>query len=660
MPKLTNIVLLSLLVGGVLLAVPFTDNFIFDTKKLLVILAGLIILGETAYQLWKTKSIVITLSPFTVALKVMAAAALFSTFLSGAYPYEALFGWGGVLLMIVAVAGLGAELVTKKHAQLAPLFLGGAAAALGLISAVQAFGFGPSHLYNMVFGTAYPHTGLFNLAESPLVALQVMIAAGAGVAAWGLEKRARLSQPMFISMAVGIVLGFAVMGWTTFLNPTTKMTNPLSLTSNLLVVKGVLSSPKTAAIGYGPHAFAHAYNHFKPASVNNTEAWNNEYDNGVNLPLTLVVTQGLFGLLGWAILVGFLIKYLIHHVAVRQQPLTWVLVATLALQLLFPPSIVMMVVFGVTLAYWLATQEAAFEKVKMHTLITRISPDQTKVASTSITHVLSVGVSVLLVVFMAATVYGSVRAFAASFFFYQSTRAMANNRTANDIYELQKKAVAFNPYIDINRRRYGLTNLAVAQALASNPELNEEQRNQALELIQQAIREGRAATMLQPEDARNWEALGTIYQNLIGVATGADQWTVTSYSRAVETDPNNPVLWFQLGSTFYQNKQYAEAARVFAQAAQLKPDYHNALYNLANALRENKQMNEAEQAYNQLQLQLDPSSAEYNLVKVELEQLKALKASEAANPSATESSQVPPSVVEDSLINNPLEATPVQ
>ncbi len=660
MNKLFHTVLLSLLVGSILLAIPFTDSFVFDTKKLLLIVAGLIILGGTAYQLWKTKSIVVTLSPFTVALKVLAAAVIFSSFLSGSYPYEALFGWGGVLLMITAVAGLGTEFLTKKHVDQLPLFLGGTAAVLGLVSALQTFGYGPSHLYNMVFKTSLPHDGLFNVSESPLVALQVLLAAGAGLVAWGLEKRERFTKPLFVSMAVGIALGLGTMGWVTFLNPTTKLANTLPWTANLVVAKGVLSSPKTALIGFGPHGFAHAYNRFKPANINSTPVWNIEFNNGVNLPLTLVVTLGLLGLAAWVMLAVFMVKYLLKHPQVRQQPLTWIIVSVLVMQLLFPPTIAMLVVFGVTLAYWLASQAASFETVKLHTLITRISPDQTKAASTSITHILSIGASVLLALFIVASVYGSVRAFAASYFFYQSTMVLANNGTANQIYELQKKAVGFNPYIDINRRRYGLTNLAVAQALANSPDLTEEQRSQVLQLVQQAIREGRAASLLQPEDARNWETLGTIYQNLVGVATGADQWTVSSFSRAIENDTNNPMLWFQLGSAFYQNQQYSEASRVFAQAVQLKPDYINALYNLANSLRQNGQLTEAEQAYVQLQSQLDPNSAEYGVVKGELEQLTAQKTVNEANPEAAPvEPQVPPSVIEESL-GNPLEATPIE
>ena len=142
-------------------------------------------------------------------------------------------------------------------------------------------------------------------------------------------------------------------------------------------------------------------------------------------------------------------------------------------------------------------------------------------------------------------------------------------------------------------------------------------------MIQQAIREARAATVINGSDSQNWQVLAQIYQNLIGVAEDADQWTVSAYTQAIQTDPTNPVLRVTLGGIFYNNKQYRQAASLFQQAIDLKADYANAYYNIANTLVQLEDYLNAKAAYQQTLLLIEPDSESYITASKELEQVEA-------------------------------------
>ena len=98
--------------------------------------------------------------------------------------------------------------------------------------------------------------------------------------------------------------------------------------------------------------------------------------------------------------------------------------------------------------------------------------------------------------------------------------------------------------------------------------------------------EGRFGVGIAPRSAANWEVLASIYKQISGVSQNALQFSLDAYGRAIQLDPLNPLLRLSVGGVYYQLKNYDLAVRFFDDAVSLKPDYSNALYNLAIALRD--------------------------------------------------------------------------
>ncbi len=213
--------------------------------------------------------------------------------------------------------------------------------------------------------------------------------------------------------------------------------------------------------------------------------------------------------------------------------------------------------------------------------------------------------------------YWLSRAAIAKYIFFKADQAGQSNQLV-EMYQLQQQAIGFNPYVASYHRRYALTNLSLATALANKTDLSEEEQTNMAQLIQQSIREGQVATQLQPADADNWKALGQIYNNLTGAITGADQWAVSSYTQAVQAAPHDPDLRVALGSIFYGVGQFEQAEELFTQAIQLESNHANAHYNLANALVKQGRLESAVVAYENVLVLVEPNSEDYQVAAQEL------------------------------------------
>jgi len=224
---------------------------------------------------------------------------------------------------------------------------------------------------------------------------------------------------------------------------------------------------------------------------------------------------------------------------------------------------------------------------------------------------------------LSAAIFGSyhlVRAYRSQTLLLAADRAIQKSEAVG-VYEQQQQAVNLNPYLDINRRAYALTNVMIAGALANKTDITDQEKEQINVLLQQAVREARAATVLDPSDSQNWQVLASVYSNMIGVAQDADQWAVQAYVNAIQTYPTDPNLRIGLGGVLLATKQLDQAISVFAQAVSVKPDFANSQYNLAVALRQAGRLEESKNSYQQTLALVDSSSEDFIKLTKEIESL---------------------------------------
>ncbi|MCS6956566.1 MAG: tetratricopeptide repeat protein, partial [Patescibacteria group bacterium] len=192
------------------------------------------------------------------------------------------------------------------------------------------------------------------------------------------------------------------------------------------------------------------------------------------------------------------------------------------------------------------------------------------------------------------------RNYISEFYFKKSIDSISKNNL-KETYDNQKKAIILNPFIEKYHINFSQTNLIIANNLIENLKLstneakiNDQDRQNIAQAIQQAIIYAKdGAVALNPQKAQNWQNLGEIYKNIIGLAQDADLFAIASYERAIILDPQNPVYRLNLGGIYYLLGKYNDALKFFEQAVFLKPDWPNAYYNLAWSYYKNQQFDKA-------------------------------------------------------------------
>ncbi|HUS51863.1 MAG TPA: tetratricopeptide repeat protein, partial [Candidatus Bathyarchaeia archaeon] len=467
---------------------------------------------------------------------------------------------------------------------------------------------------------------LFSPAGSPL-ALIAILATGLSLAIIiflkELSQEKLLSAVVFGGACVVIAVGLAI---TSFQLLPGKDTSLVTLSYPDSWAIGIEAFKQNPLFGVGPGNYPSAFNRFRPVSFNNNEFWNTRFGNASSYPLEILTIGGFLVLgsylflLGKTLLLGMRVYRRDHK---DQLPILIGLFVVLFLPWLIGSNLIFLALTFLFLAGLasLGRQETISFPSKTPGLI-------------------ALGLGLLLVI---PAFYFWGRVYAAEIAFRQSLEALNQNQGL-EVYSLQIKAIQLNPYSPNYRRAYSQTNLGLANSIATQTDLTDQDRDNISQLVQQAIREAKIATTLNPIDAINWENLAQIYRNLLNFAQGADQWAIAAYRQAIVTDPINPRLRVNLGGLFYSLQDYETALRQFENAIGLKPDYANGYYNLAATYREREMYPQAYQAM-QIVVSLIPGdSADYQTAINELNDL-----AEKLPAQATPSAQKEPAKPEEAL-----------
>ncbi len=331
-----------------------------------------------------------------------------------------------------------------------------------------------------------------------------------------------------------------------------------------------MNDPKTALFGVGPEAFLTAFTANRPPALNMTALWNVRFSTNATFLLHMLSVTGIFG--GIAFLV-FCLSLLPTKLTAGHFSRALAVIALIILPPTFP-------LIPLALAIFFVTEEHK-------------SPTWT-ITLPRIPGILKKGFLILLLPLLVLCGYFAFRAYAAEIVYYRSVKPSATVN-GTDVYNIQIQAVKLNPMSSRFRAAYSQTNLALASAIANAnrtgsgsaqlENLTEKDKQIVTQLIQQSIREAKATANLAPKNVAAWENLGLVYQNLFGIAEGADKWAIAAFQQAITLDPTNPLLRQSLGTIYMAQQNYTEAISQFSAAIELKPDLANAYYNLANAYR---------------------------------------------------------------------------
>jgi tetratricopeptide (TPR) repeat protein len=359
----------------------------------------------------------------------------------------------------------------------------------------------------------------------------------------------------------------------------------------------------------GPENFLQVFHRLRNPSYNLLPFWMVRFGSSSSELLQVLVTGGLLGLAAWSGMLLALFQ-VVKKIGRKEPGLAASAVIHMALFFVLPFNNLLWITLGLTAL-------AALNELRHHlpdlvkdvvillSAIRVVSPNNIKTMKTQAGF--SLTVSIVVVALAALMAYGAGRVWAASVFFEFSRQSALRNEGVATYQNLQK-AIALQPNNPAYRRSYATTNLAIAQSLASKPDLSESERETLTQLIQQSIREARNAATINPVETENWENLAGIYTNLLEIQ-GADEWALAANIQAIQTDPVSPALRLALGNLNLRLGKTDDALRAYEQAIQLKPDWVDAFGNYGVALEQKKELALALQSFQKAR-SLSPEGSE--------------------------------------------------
>lgn len=421
-------------------------------------------------------------------------------------------------------------------------------------------------------------------------------------------------------------------------------------------------------IGTGPSTYLFNFTTYKPLEFNQLQFWNISFDTANNEFLQVLGTLGLLGFIALVLFCAVVLqtsrKSLVYDTADTTHDNSQVLLFSLAVSGVV--SIILLLIHATTLmstvatlfilAALMASQKSVRDRVTELSLGLK--------ASTADNRQFDLLPVIIFIIFLIGAVPLLYRTFNVVYADTFHRKALAQANTNGRLtYEYLQRAETLNPYIDLYRVDMAQTNFALANAIASNAiqnsqnqaspaaALTDQDRQTIQALLSQAVNEARAATALSPRSARNWEVMASIYRNITGVAQNALAFSLDAYGRAIQRDPLNPALRVNVGGLYYSVRNHDLAIRFFSDAANLKPDYANAYFNLSIALREKGDLTNARSVAEQTVrlLQDDKENPSYKVAVDLLDDLKA----KIATGSASTTGQQAPAAQTGSALENP-------
>ncbi len=298
-----------------------------------------------------------------------------------------------------------------------------------------------------------------------------------------------------------------------------------SITNSFAVAKSVVMSPR-ALFGYGPATYPFAFSLYQIIDPAQIGLLSYTFLQGNNFLITILTTTGVLGLLSFlvALLVaGYRIARSMddEYVAIIGSGLLFLTISLF----FFPASFVQLFFLfaGTGLVLKIAGNHGAFS-------FSRISRGYLFI-------LFVIGISIIAGAM--SGVYFIGRKYIASVYYGKSVQAFAASNLSEGFVKLDR-AVNFDNTNDTYWRTGSQALLLQARQVLSQNQGSTAAQTQIQAIVARAVQSAQTATQLNPFNSLNWSNLGSIYENLIAIAGGADEQAFAAYKKAMEFNPKNP------------------------------------------------------------------------------------------------------------------------
>jgi tetratricopeptide (TPR) repeat protein len=616
-----------------------TPNFFSFNKRFLIYILASVSLIAFSLRTITRRRLQITLSPATKPLLALVAIYIISSVFQTPNTTQGLFGHTSLVtaLAIIFITTTSSQ----KNSFITKSTITSLIASVSLASLVAIYqsleigkAIGPDFLQSKTFN---PIGGPLPLLTLTLTLLPATIYLGIKNSQWFLKL---LTFTGVILMVVASIFQI------NYLLPSTPEAslNLLPLSAGWSIAVDIFKNWSTALLGTGPETFATTFTRLRPLRLNYLPVWNLRYSNSTNEILTILTTTGLLGL------VSFITSFTrtisnsqksLTSDPTHKSPLTVFtqisLISSFIILFLVPVSPTFLATSFILLAITsinlkLANHEQTQDIVINLVAAPKKTSSQTNTANTILPWVYASLNFIIIGLFW----FFAGRMYQAAVLTKKAINTLNTEAVAS--YNYQSQAYNLDPTNPTYRINFSQTSLALANSLAQRQDLSDQDKKDLAQLVEQAIREAKNATTLDPVNVFAWENLANLYRQLLNFAEGASDWTIASYSQAISLDPTNPALRLDIGGVLLSLKDYDNAVKFFEQAIERKSDWANAHYNLSSAYKAKENYPRALAEMRIVVQLLDPNTEDYQKAQDELQELENMV------PATTPSSPTEPGI----------------
>lgn len=632
-----------LLVGVLFLAFPLvfltltTDSYVLPKQVFLGAIVLLVLLLSGAKML-SDKTVRMIKTPFDLPVVIFAVVIVISSLLA----VNRMDSFIALVPLLLSIIAFYLVVNVSRNASSAIFLLACFLTGATLLAAAAVFSYFKVYVLPFPFAKVQYFT-LFGALLDQAMYLAFALPA-TGIMAWkgltsGTQRRSEHSESMTANLtgaflaSVGfivILFGFLV---TAYQLATTQRPLLLPFETGFQVSFAAISQDagriaQGFLFGSGYGTFYADFMRFRQAAFNlNQNLWSFTFFRSSSFVLELLATTGILGLLSF----GYLMFQSVREVRAsyterkkaQSNPLSITVMLSLVAAILLPFSPILTSVFFLLLGLFAVCErliegtnaEERYYDVELHfvafkksviplvaTPVVEGQSDHKRYSATeqSLTRFLPVSIFLLFVLF-SALMGLQLYQYTASDITFQHSFVAASQNNGLQTYTDQGAAVRMFQYRDAYYRIIAQTDLALANALAASVQPGKTPSAQIQQnvtaLIQESITAARRATEISPQNSINWQNLSSIYRSLIGFGQNAEQFAILTEQQAIALNPSDPQGYVNLGGIYYQLKLWDQAQQQFQLAINLKPDYANAYYNLAHALEEKGDYQNAILAY---------------------------------------------------------------
>jgi len=633
-----------------------TTDFFILPKQALVIFASLAVVVMFGVKTLLLGKVRIRRTPFDLPILFLLLALLLSTLFSAVK----IDSFTNVLPVIMAgIAYFGIVYNTKNEKSVLALIaslLGGAI----LLSLIALFTFFKVYIFPFDFAKNVAFTTAGSILDQALYLLFVLPIGLYFLAPFVLKRKLGETNDEKKVDAIKIA-GFGGASFLILVGLSISIYNLLKIPGNLIILpletgfqtafaaisqdSGRILQGLLFGSGFGEYLMD--FSRFKQATFNlNPTLWTFAFTHSSSFVLELLATTGILGFFSYLFLC---------YKVVREKPLFVPILIILAASFILPLSFYTLVVIFFLLAVYASLRglidnqkyfDVELELVALKKGFLAFAPESQREKGYG--KMLSYTIFAIIVVLTLSVGYVSYDYLATNIVFEKSLVAASQNNgqlTYND--QTAALATFTGKYNDVYYRVFSQTNLSLANSLASSVPKGASPSAQTQQtiytLVQQSINTARQATTLSPLNTNDWQNLATIYRNLIGFGQNADQFAILAEQQAVQLDPTNPQAYITLGGIYYQLGQWDKAQEQFQQAANLKPDFANAFYNIAHTLIQKNDLKDALTALQTVRSLVGTDKASISKVDSEIKAIEA-QIGQTAQPASQTQSANPLSV----------------